>query len=88
MDIDLLDKYDSFYKTTKSLLVLFQIMGVMPIARCAPGEWCDDRIIRIDGQLRNIVAFQEGELSERPFDGSRGYSCGPTSSTVYCQWWL
>jgi len=26
-----LDKHDSFYQTTKSLLVLFQIMGVMPI---------------------------------------------------------
>ncbi|XP_011194684.2 gustatory and odorant receptor 21a-like [Zeugodacus cucurbitae] len=35
-DIDdpvLLDKHDSFYHTTKSLLVLFQIMGVMPIHR-------------------------------------------------------
>ncbi|KAI8421582.1 hypothetical protein MSG28_009603 [Choristoneura fumiferana] len=29
----LLDKHDSFYLTTKSLLVLFQIMGVMPIMR-------------------------------------------------------
>ncbi|XP_053604917.1 gustatory and odorant receptor 22 [Plodia interpunctella] len=29
----LLDKHDSFYITTKSLLVLFQIMGVMPIMR-------------------------------------------------------
>lgn len=25
--------YDNFYHTTKSLLVLFQIMGVMPIER-------------------------------------------------------
>ncbi|XP_055298678.1 gustatory and odorant receptor 22-like [Sitodiplosis mosellana] len=38
LDVDLLDKYDSFYKTTKSLLVLFQIMGIMPIKRSAPGE--------------------------------------------------
>ncbi|XP_028038328.1 LOW QUALITY PROTEIN: gustatory and odorant receptor 22-like [Bombyx mandarina] len=29
----LLDKHDSFYLNTKSLLVLFQIMGVMPIMR-------------------------------------------------------
>ena len=29
----LLDAHDSFYITTKSLLVLFQIMGVMPIMR-------------------------------------------------------
>ncbi|XP_026319057.1 gustatory and odorant receptor 22 [Hyposmocoma kahamanoa] len=32
-DGKLLDDHDSFYKTTKSLLVLFQIMGVMPIMR-------------------------------------------------------
>nr|WCC57766.1 gustatory receptor 1 [Papilio glaucus] len=32
-DSALLDKHDSFYMTTKSLLVLFQIMGVMPIMR-------------------------------------------------------
>nr|ABE01237.1 IP03362p [Drosophila melanogaster] len=31
-----LDKHDSFYQTTKSLLVLFQIMGVMPIHRNPP----------------------------------------------------
>lgn len=28
-----LHHYDNFYHTTKSLLVLFQIMGVMPIER-------------------------------------------------------
>ncbi|XP_055298688.1 gustatory and odorant receptor 22-like [Sitodiplosis mosellana] len=38
LDVDLLDEYDSFYKTTASLLVLFQIMGIMPIRRSAPGE--------------------------------------------------
>lgn len=32
-DGELLDKHDSFYMTTKSLLVLFQITGVMPIMR-------------------------------------------------------
>lgn len=32
----LLDEYDSFYHTTKSLLVLFQIMGIMPIRRNPP----------------------------------------------------
>ncbi|KAF5283827.1 hypothetical protein FQA39_LY04647 [Lamprigera yunnana] len=32
-DPEILDNYDFFYKTTKSLLVLFQIMGVMPIER-------------------------------------------------------
>ncbi|XP_053957668.1 gustatory and odorant receptor 21a-like [Anastrepha ludens] len=32
-DARLLDEHDSFYKTTKSLLVLFQIMGIMPIHR-------------------------------------------------------
>lgn len=35
-DPELLDKHDSFYHTTKSLLVLFQIMGVMPIHRSPP----------------------------------------------------
>lgn len=38
LDPDLLDKHDSFYHTTKSLLVLFQIMGVMPIQRSPPGK--------------------------------------------------
>ncbi|XP_030746043.1 gustatory and odorant receptor 22 [Sitophilus oryzae] len=33
LDYNLLDYYDSFYHTTKSLLVLFQVMGVMPIER-------------------------------------------------------
>ncbi|KAG5863963.1 hypothetical protein JTB14_019072 [Gonioctena quinquepunctata] len=32
-DPEVLHQYDSFYHTTKSLLVLFQIMGVMPIER-------------------------------------------------------
>lgn len=32
-DPELLHQYDNFYHTTKSLLVLFQIMGVMPIER-------------------------------------------------------
>ncbi|XP_072932589.1 gustatory and odorant receptor 22-like [Epargyreus clarus] len=36
-DGELLDKHDSFYITTKSLLVLFQIMGVMPIMRVPKG---------------------------------------------------
>nr|QHW08498.1 gustatory receptor [Culex quinquefasciatus] len=36
-DVNLLDHHDSFYHTTKSLLVLFQIMGVMPIVRSPPG---------------------------------------------------
>lgn len=31
--LEKLDRYDSFYDTTKSLLVLFQVMGVMPIER-------------------------------------------------------
>lgn len=38
MDVDLLDAHDSFYITTKSLLNLFQIMGIMPIQRSPPGE--------------------------------------------------
>ncbi|XP_017773508.1 PREDICTED: gustatory and odorant receptor 22 [Nicrophorus vespilloides] len=37
-DPNLLDKFDEFYKTTKSLLVLFQIMGVMPIERSGKGK--------------------------------------------------
>jgi hypothetical protein len=37
-DPDEMDKLDSFYHTTKSLLVLFQIMGVMPIMRAPSGE--------------------------------------------------
>ncbi|XP_059617236.1 gustatory and odorant receptor 22 [Phlebotomus argentipes] len=36
-DPELLDYHDSFYKTTKSLLVLFQIMGIMPIMRSPSG---------------------------------------------------
>lgn len=40
LDAEALDKNDSFYHTTKSLLVLFQIMGVMPIMRSAPGMLC------------------------------------------------
>lgn len=36
-DGPMLDDHDSFYKTTKSLLVLFQIMGVMPIMRVTKG---------------------------------------------------
>lgn len=35
---DLLDRFDNFYHTTKSLLVLFQIMGVMPIERAGTGR--------------------------------------------------
>lgn len=31
-------KHDSFYRDTKSLLVLFQIMGVMPIERSSIGN--------------------------------------------------
>lgn len=37
-DPELLDQYDNFYQTTKSLLVLFQIMGVMPIERSSLGK--------------------------------------------------
>lgn len=37
LDAEALDKHDSFYHTTKSLLILFQIMGVMPIMRSAAG---------------------------------------------------
>ncbi|KAK9717552.1 7tm Chemosensory receptor [Popillia japonica] len=37
-DPELLEQFDSFYKTTKSLLVLFQIMGVMPIERSGKGK--------------------------------------------------
>ncbi|KAK9874019.1 hypothetical protein WA026_002373 [Henosepilachna vigintioctopunctata] len=37
-DPEALEKYDSFYHTTKSLLVLFQIMGVMPIERSGKGK--------------------------------------------------
>lgn len=36
-DVDILDKYDSFYYTTKSLLVMFQMMGIMPIMRTPRG---------------------------------------------------
>ncbi|KAL7015856.1 hypothetical protein ACKWTF_016702 [Chironomus riparius] len=37
-DPDEMDESDSFYKTTKSLLVLFQLMGVMPIMRSIKGS--------------------------------------------------
>lgn len=32
-DPEIVHHYDNFYHTTKSLLILFQIMGVMPIER-------------------------------------------------------
>lgn len=38
-DPDEMDIRDSFYHTTKSLLVLFQLMGVMPIMRTKKGEF-------------------------------------------------
>lgn len=38
-DPDELDARDSFYHTTKSLLVLFQIMGIMPIMRAPKGDF-------------------------------------------------
>lgn len=37
-DPELLEQYDNFYQTTKSLLILFQIMGVMPIERAGKGK--------------------------------------------------
>jgi gustatory receptor len=37
-DPDEMDELDSFYHTTKSLLVLFQIMGIMPIVRSPKGK--------------------------------------------------
>lgn len=37
-DLELLYEFDSFYKTTKSLLVLFQIMGLVPIERSGVGR--------------------------------------------------
>lgn len=39
LNVDLLDEHDSFYHTTKSLLVLFKIMGVMPLVRSDPGKY-------------------------------------------------
>nr|XP_029714703.1 gustatory and odorant receptor 22 [Aedes albopictus] len=52
-DVNLLDQHDSFYHTTKSLLVLFQIMGVMPIVRSPKGvnmprttfTWCSKAFV-------------------------------------------
>lgn len=38
LDPHAMDEHDSFYHTTKSLLVLFQIMGIMPIMRSPKGE--------------------------------------------------
>lgn len=37
-DPELLEQYDNFYQTTKSLLILFQIMGIMPIERAGKGK--------------------------------------------------
>uniref|UniRef100_A0A336MVM5 Gustatory receptor n=1 Tax=Culicoides sonorensis TaxID=179676 RepID=A0A336MVM5_CULSO len=36
-----IDAYDSFYKNTKALLILFQIMGVVPITRNKAGRSTD-----------------------------------------------
>lgn len=36
-DPDDMDEHDSFYFTTRSLLVMFQIMGIMPIQRSPKG---------------------------------------------------
>lgn len=54
LDVDLLDKYDSFYDTTKSLLVLFQIMGIMPIQRSPPGMHSDE--LRTNQQIDGICS--------------------------------
>lgn len=37
-DPELLQQFDNFYQSTKSLLVLFQIMGVVPIERSGLGK--------------------------------------------------
>ena len=50
MNPDMLDKYDSFYHTTKSLLVLFQIMGIMPIMRSPKGK-----IYRLSNYIYKII---------------------------------
>lgn len=58
-DPDLLYEYDEFYKTTKSLLVLFQIMGVMPIERSGKGH-TTFRLgsLRVFKALKNCNFFQ------------------------------
>lgn len=53
-DPELLEQFDSFYKTTKSLLVLFQIMGVMPIERSGKGK----TTFRYGSNLRSRIHFR------------------------------
>lgn len=66
MNPDMLDKYDSFYDTTKSLLVLFQIMGIMPIMRSPKGK-----IHQLLYWIHKIMTiFQDQCKSERHFHGS------------------
>lgn len=55
-NVDELDKHDSFYHTTKSLLVLFQIMGVMPIMRSPKGnEHWKPKVVNLDLSTYTII---------------------------------
>ncbi|CAH0720136.1 unnamed protein product, partial [Brenthis ino] len=60
-DGELLDKHDSFYLNTKSLLVLFQIMGVMPIMRVPKlgkerlGNFQQNSNKRFDEVIYNVI---------------------------------
>lgn len=82
-DPDEMDKRDSFYHTTKSLLVLFQIMGVMPIMRAPKGKFQDTfalekisilhsiRSTKADNVLVEIACFYVGLFYLRLRDNSR-----------------
>lgn len=56
-DPELLDHYDNFYQTTKSLLVLFQIMGIMPIERGAKGKTTFKYVFSTLGFTTNYLFF-------------------------------
>lgn len=84
----LLDKHDSFYHTTKSLLVLFQISGIMPIMRVPPGKYIvlKQNITIIYHNLSILI--QKLNLSIEPRSG--GYllpTCGLTSSGALNAFW-
>lgn len=84
LDPDLLDKHDSFYHTTKSLLVLFQIMGVMPIQRSPPGNLLFAYKIIQTNIFGMTVRFAQDRIKNALHSiGVPVYLCGPTSSMAY-----
>lgn len=82
LDVDLLDKHDSFYHTTKSLLVLFQIMGIMPIQRSPPGTMTKN-FVKVNNKYEPLSEFQVQNYHEQHSIGVPVYFSGLISSMDY-----